>query len=245
MSTVSDAPFEVGPYRFTLTDARRTIANLSIWWQLMTEGMHPVDFPELPAIGARLRATEAEFADRPTAEALGQAWADLLSAAAILRSAHRLPTSGTGAVAQLNRSGGGVPKQPVSEVEVEFGGVVGDRQATRVHHGRPWQALCLWSSEVIASLAAQGHPIRPGGAGENVTISGLDWSHVRPGVRLRIGEVLCECSLYALPCKNTAFNFVDGEFGVMHHERGPVSRMYATVIEPGTIRTGDGVSLEV
>ena len=29
----------------------------------------------------------------------------------------------------------------------------------------------------------------------------------------------------------------------MHHERGPVSRMYATVLEAGRIATGDGVEL--
>ena len=55
-----------------------------------------------------------------------------------------------------------MPKQAVDSAEVGLGGHDGDRQRTRKHHGRPWQALCLWSSEVIADLAAEGHPIGPG-----------------------------------------------------------------------------------
>jgi MOSC domain-containing protein YiiM len=149
-----------------------------------------------------------------------------------------------GSVAQLNVSQGGLPKLPVPRVSVGWRGVVGDRQATRVHHGRPWQALCLWSTEVIAQLHAQGHPIAAGLAGENITLTGLPWSELRPGVRLRIGTVLCEVSLYALPCfQNTAW-FLDGDFQVMHHERGPVSRVYATVLEPGEVAIGDDAVLE-
>ena len=38
--------------------------------------------------------------------------------------------------------------------------------------------------------------------------------------------------------------FIDGDYSVMHHERGPVSRVYATVLEPGDITTGDSAILE-
>jgi MOSC domain-containing protein YiiM len=72
----------------------------------------------------------------------------------------------------LSRSDGGVPKHSTDHVTVGFRGVDGDRQATRAHHGSPWQALCLWSREVIDALVAEGHPIAPGAAGENVTIAG-------------------------------------------------------------------------
>jgi MOSC domain-containing protein YiiM len=132
----------------------------------------------------------------------------------------------------------------VAEVEVDWRGVVGDRQASRTHHGRPWQALCLWSTEVIAGFRSEGHPIAPGLAGENVTVTGLPWAEVRPGVRLRVGEVLCCVSSYAIPCKQNTGWFKDGDFMVMHHDRGPVSRVYATVLEPGRIRVGDAAVLE-
>ena len=150
----------------------------------------------------------------------------------------------TGTVAQLNVSGGGVPKDSVPAVEVGSRGIIGDVQRTRVHHGRAWQALCLWSSEVITRLQGEGHPIAPGFAGENITVAGLDWRDVRAGVRLRIGEVLCEMSLYALPCASNAPWFLDRRFMRMHHNtEAGVSRIYASVLEPGRIATGDVVRI--
>jgi MOSC domain-containing protein YiiM len=147
-------------------------------------------------------------------------------------------------VVQLSVSAGGVPKHPIQAADVTWKGMFGDRQATRLHHGRPWQALCIWSAEVIVDFQRAGHPLAAGRAGENITISGLPWAEVRPGVRLRIGTVLCEVSCYSLPCTNNAPWFLGGDFRLMHHERGPVSRVYATVLEPGHIATGDPAILE-
>ena len=80
--------------------------------------------------------------------------------------------SGTGSVHGLFTSGGGVPKLAVDEVVIDLRGVVGDVQKTQRHHGRPWQALCLWSKEKVDLLAAEGHPITYGAAGENVSVTG-------------------------------------------------------------------------
>ena len=38
--------------------------------------------------------------------------------------------------------------------------------------------------------------------------------------------------------------FAGGDFEAMHHERGPVSRVYATVLTPGSVAVGDAVVLE-
>ena len=38
--------------------------------------------------------------------------------------------------------------------------------------------------------------------------------------------------------------FVDGDFKVMDIANGPVSRVYATVIEPGRVTVGDRATLE-
>lgn len=150
-----------------------------------------------------------------------------------------------GTVAQLNVSDGGVPKTPVASAEVGLRGLVGDRQTDRHHHGRPLQALCLWSTEVIDALRAEGHPIAPSLAGENITLSGIDWATIRPGVQLRIGEVLAEISAYATPCKKNADWFLDRDFRRMDHDHHPGwSRAYAWVREPGAIRTGDQAIVE-
>jgi MOSC domain len=149
-----------------------------------------------------------------------------------------------GVVDGLFVSTGGVPKRAVERVDVGPRGIIGDRQATRRHHGRAWQALCLWSGEVVESLAAEGHPIIAGSAGENISIRGLDWTDAKPGVQLRIGEVLAEVSVYALPCSKNAQWFVNGDFERMHHRREQgISRLYASIIEPGAIATGDTVSV--
>lgn len=148
----------------------------------------------------------------------------------------------TGSVVQLNVSGGGVPKLAVDHAVVGFGGVEGDVQKTRKHHGRAFQALCLWSQEVITALAAEGHPVAPGSAGENVTMAGVDWSTLRPGTLLRIGSVLAELSADATPCKQQARWFSDGDFNRISIERAPGRvRWYAWVREPGEIAVGDPV----
>ena len=147
-------------------------------------------------------------------------------------------------VAALHVSDGGVPKLARDHLEIGWSGARGDRQNSRRHHGAPFQALCLWSGELIDVLAADGHPIAPGRAGENVTVRGLPWDEVRPGVRLRIGSVRCEVSSYAVPCRHLAQWFSDGRFDRIHHSNGALSRVYATVLEPGELSAGDDVLLE-
>ncbi|MCB1245859.1 MAG: MOSC domain-containing protein, partial [Acidimicrobiia bacterium] len=104
-------------------------------------------------------------------------------------------------VHQINVSDGGVPKLPVPSAQVEIGGMDGDDQADKVHHGGPEQDLCLFSLEVIDALRHEGHPIAPGSAGENLTIAGIDWSSVTSGQKFRIGdELLIEITDTATPC---------------------------------------------
>ena len=91
---------------------------------------------------------------------------------------------------------------------------------------------------MIDDFRADGHPLEPGRAGENITIRGLPWGEVRAGVRLQIGSVLCEVSAFALPCKSNSPWFIDGDFNLMHHERGPVT-VYATVLQPGRVAVSD------
>ncbi len=169
----------------------------------------------------------------------------LRSAGRTLAAVGALGRPVSGLIHGLYSSAGGVPKLPVSSVDVGPGGVAGDRQRTRRHHGRPWQALCLWSLEVVGRLVAEGHPIAPGSAGENVSVAGLDWAAVRPGTRLRLGrDVVADVSMFALPCTKNAQWFLDGEFNRMHHEREPgISRVYASVLHGGHVATGDPVEL--
>jgi MOSC domain-containing protein YiiM len=151
----------------------------------------------------------------------------------------------TGTVAQVNVGDGGVPKHPVPAAHVGRRGLTGDRQATRRHHGRVWQAVCLWSLERIDALRAEGHDVFPGATGENLTVAGLDWSAVRPGAQLRAGGALLAVTAYATPCHQNARWFAGGDPTRMHHDLHPGwSRVYATVVEDGDVHPGDPVVLE-
>ncbi len=226
--------YSIGPYRFSETDAKRTVQYAGEIFDLYAEGRDA-------AVIEHLRPPA------PTGDLgvdLDAVWSSWTAAGPALRAAGQLPGRSDGTVVQLSVSPGGLPKLPVDAAEVTWKGMTGDRQATRNHHGRPWQALCIWSAEVIDDFRSAGHPVAPGRAGENITVSGLPWADVRAGVQLRFGDVLCEVSAYALPCASNKPWFIDGDFRVMHHDRGPVSRVYATVLEPGRIRVGDAAILE-
>ena len=98
-------------------------------------------------------------------------------------------TTHVGSVAGLHTSDGGVPKRPIAAATMGAHGLEGDTQANRRHHGRPFQAVSLWSAQVIEHLRADGHPIHPGAAGENITVAGVDWATLLPGSRIDVGAV--------------------------------------------------------
>lgn len=155
------------------------------------------------------------------------------------------PQSQQGTIAQINVSNGGVPKLPIPEPEVGERGITVDRQADLVHHGSPDQALCLFSLEVIEALQAEGHPLAAGSSGENITVSGLDWASLVPDVRLRLGDdLVIELTSYTTPCNVNAQWFSDGDFNAINVKRHPDrSRIYARVLESGTIRRGDPIAV--
>lgn len=233
---------EVGPHRYTESDARRTVAAGPVLVGLLTAGLDDsrLDLDRALAVVQQVADDEAAPLDQRLRTTL-DTWR---GAAASVRASGALGPPASGTVAHLATSGGGVPKQSSERIEVGWSGVVGDVQADRSNHGRPWQALCLWSTEVIDGFRAHGDPLGPGLAGENITVTGLPWARVRPGSQLRIGTVTCEVSAYAVPCRKNAPWFADRRFDRMHHRHGPVSRVYAWVVEPGTIVVGDAAVLE-
>ena len=152
----------------------------------------------------------------------------------------------TGRIFQINASRGGVPKHAVIMANVSPLGLEGDAQLDLVHHGGPDRALCLYSLERIVALQGEGHPIYPGAAGENLTLAGLDWERVTPGVRLRLGEtVVIEVTRYTEPCNNIRYAFQDGYFNRIHQAKyAGWSRVYAKVVQPGRIQIGDPVAID-
>ena len=151
-----------------------------------------------------------------------------------------------GRLESIQVSNGGVPKlSVVHPVRIGANGLEGDRQRDLRHHGGPDRAVCLLAQELIDALRANGHPINRGTTGENLTISGLEWSLVQSGARLAIGDVVLEITRPAHPCKNLVGSFSDGDFSRLSAKLHPGrTRMYARVVRPGIVQPGDAVSLQ-
>ncbi|MFL5623782.1 MAG: MOSC domain-containing protein [Gemmatimonadaceae bacterium] len=151
----------------------------------------------------------------------------------------------TGSVASVNLSGGGVPKRRVSGARLSHSGLQGDAQNDKKHHGGSERAVCVYALELIQALQKEGHPIDLGTAGENLTVQGIQWANVVPGVRLRVGnQVLLEVASFTNPCKTIKESFTDGKFVRIAHRIHPGwSRVYARVLNEGEIRVGDRVEL--
>jgi MOSC domain-containing protein YiiM len=146
---------------------------------------------------------------------------------------------------QISISKGGVPKKAVPEAELGELGLVGDLHRHTKFHGGSSRALCLYSLERIQTLQQEGHPIFPGAMGENLTLSGLDWDLLQPGRQLRFGQdVLVKITSFTTPCKHIAPYFRDGKMDRVLQTKYPGwSRVYARVLAPGELRTGDKVFL--
>lgn len=151
-----------------------------------------------------------------------------------------------GRVARICVSDGGVPKRPVPKAVIRRDGVEGDRQNDLEHHGGPDRAVCIFSLEVIDRLRAEGHPIEPGSAGENLTVEGVAWDAVSPGARFELqGGVVLEVTSYTAPCSTIAASFSDGASKRISQKLHPgQSRVYCRVVAEGGVREGEPFRLE-
>ncbi len=149
-----------------------------------------------------------------------------------------------GILVQINvNPKGGVPKYTIQSTSIHTDHVEGDKQSHRRFHGGPERAVTLFSLERIQQLQAEGHTIVPGSTGENLTISGLDWSQITPGTRLRIGEqVELEISSYARPCELISDSFIMGKSSRISQLQYPGwSRLCARVLREGQVAAGDRI----
>jgi MOSC domain-containing protein YiiM len=151
----------------------------------------------------------------------------------------------TAHIFQINASQGGVPKAALREAVINELGLTVDKHNLK-SHGGPTAALCLYALERIVALQAEGHPIFPGSVGENITVAGIDWGQVVPGVRLRLGdEVLVEVTRYTTPCATIKDSFADRDSDrILQTLHAGWSRVYARVLHMGNIHVGSKVSLE-
>ena len=256
----------VGNYKYSGTDAHRTLLSVGSLWR---HHLHNVkgDTSQVASVGAELAQSLQLLADLHNAkpdlelgarlEHLGELAASKIDEIdpqklanwlgglwPVLAKLHTADTQNPakpniGKVVGIQASTNSVPKTSITRGTISYDGLIGDRQMARTHHGRPWQALCIWSDEVINMHATNGHPISRGSAGENITVSEIDWSKVRPGATLEFGSVKTQVTGYAIPCKKNARWFSDGDYQRLSHELGAGSRVYCLVTQPGSVAVGD------
>jgi MOSC domain-containing protein YiiM len=141
----------------------------------------------------------------------------------------------------------GLPKRPVLELVITPDGVEGDfnRWRTEEAGGDPDQAVLLLTEETLVDLRAGGWPVQAGDVGENLTVAGLPADALRPGVRVRLGEVVLEVSKACDPC---TILFRLPYVGI---ERGPAflraiagrRGWFARVLHGGTVRSDAAVEI--
>jgi MOSC domain-containing protein YiiM len=150
------------------------------------------------------------------------------------------------AVASINISAGGVPKRPVNGARVSLSGLENDHQANKVHHGGPNRAVCIFSLERVQALQKEGHPIEVGSVGENLTVAGITWDSIMPGVRLKVGDqIVLEVTSFTSPCHKIGRSFIDGRFIRISQKVHPGwSRVYARVIAEGDVKFGDPIEIQ-
>lgn len=132
---------------------------------------------------------------------------------------------------------GGVPKRAVPEARVGELGLEGDAHRHRLHGG-PNRAVCLFSMEDYASLAADGVAASPPGAfGENLLTEGLNYAALDVGDRLAVGdEVVLEIHDVREPCGT--LKPVDPRFPDLMIGR---SGWLCRVVTHGVVRAGDPI----
>jgi MOSC domain-containing protein YiiM len=157
-----------------------------------------------------------------------------------------------GIIVSINVSQGGLPKLPIAEGFITPLGLEGDRQAHPEIHGGPRQAILLVSGEVIDDLVSRGYSVYPGALGENLTVRGLDFRQLRPGDQVRAGGVLLEITRPRGPCsqvyvygRGLAAEIYDSRVkeGDYTSPRWGMSGLYAAVLSPGPVATGDIIAV--
>ena len=151
-----------------------------------------------------------------------------------------------GRVVSVNVSPGGIPKLPVASAWVGTLGLDADGHLS-AGHGGPIAAVCIYSVEAIARVAAEGHEAFPGAFGENLTLEGIDLGAVASGDALTIGDdgLTLELTQNAAPCEKQARWFVEGRIGRISAKLYPDdARWYARVLEEGRVQPGDRVEVQ-
>ena len=129
----------------------------------------------------------------------------------------------------------GIRKHAVPEITVrKEHGIVGDAHAGNWH-----RQISLLATESIDRMRALGLSLTDGAFAENIVTEGIELKTLPVGTLLRVGETLLRVTQIGKECHNDCAIKVATGTCVM-----PTDGIFAVVVEEGTIRPGDGISIE-
>lgn len=107
------------------------------------------------------------------------------------------------------------------------------------HAGHWHRQVSLLSADKVEAFNQKGADVVPGAFGENLVVAGIDFRALPVGTLLRCGDVLFEMTQIGKECHNHC---------EIYHRMGdcimPREGVFARVLEPGTIRVGDEMTVE-
>lgn len=129
----------------------------------------------------------------------------------------------------------GTAKHAVDAAELRAGhGLVGDAHAGNWH-----RQVSLLNQEKIDAFRAKGAQVADGAFGENLVVSGIDFSSLPLGTRYRSGEVLLEMTQIGKECHHGCAIFQTMGDCIM-----PREGVFCRVLEGGRLCVGDSIDVE-
>ena len=129
----------------------------------------------------------------------------------------------------------GIRKHAVPEITVRRDhGIVGDAHAGNWH-----RQISLLAKESIDRMRAMGLSLTDGAFAENIVTEGMELKALPVGTLLRVGETLLRVTQIGKECHNDCAIKAATGTCVM-----PTDGIFAVVAGEGTIRPGDGISIE-
>ena len=134
-------------------------------------------------------------------------------------------------------------KRALGPVSVSARGLQGDKVA-QPYHGGPGAAICVhlsdhyffWNSQLAMTL-------KPGDAGENLTLDDIAEDQVCVGDRIRLGSALVQVIGPRVPCANLARRIGRADWVRLTIQENRTG-FYLRVLEPGILEEGDLWSLQ-
>ncbi len=141
-------------------------------------------------------------------------------------------------VVSINISKGGVPKLPIDSVNIIEKGLIGDEHNHEKHY-RLTQAVCIQDVERLHELCAKGYPLKPGTAGENLTVRGLNVNALPVSTVLEFsGGVVLEITRSRPTCY-----VMDQIHPKLKEDATNCHGMYARVLKEGILNNGETIDV--